>query len=51
MDRSIARFVAALSQHDRSLVACHPEEARDTLAVALACERALASGERVAVSR
>jgi predicted dehydrogenase len=51
MDRSIARFVAALSQHDRSLVACHPEEARDTLAVALACERALESGERVAVSR
>jgi predicted dehydrogenase len=51
MDRSIARFVAALSQHDQSVVACHPEEARDTLAVALACERALASGERVAVAR
>lgn len=51
MDRSIARFVDAASKQDQRLVACHPAEARDTLAVALACERALASGERVAVKR
>ena len=51
LDRSIARFLDAVSQHDRSLVACHPDQARDTLAVALACEQALASGERVAVAR
>jgi len=51
MDRSIARFVEAVRQGDASRVACHPEEARDTLAVALACERALASGGRVEVNR
>jgi predicted dehydrogenase len=51
MNRSIARFLDAVSQHDQSIVACQPGEARDTLAVALACERALASGERVAVAR
>ncbi len=51
MDRSIARFVDAVAKHDQRLVACQPAQARDTLAVALACERALESGERVAVER
>jgi myo-inositol 2-dehydrogenase/D-chiro-inositol 1-dehydrogenase len=51
MDRSIARFVEAVRRRDRSLVACSPAQARDTLAVALACERALESGTRAAVER
>ena len=51
MDRSIARFVEAVRLRDQRLVACQPGQARDTLAVALACERALASGARVEVAR
>jgi myo-inositol 2-dehydrogenase/D-chiro-inositol 1-dehydrogenase len=51
MERSIARFVAAVERGDQRLVACQPADARDTLAVALACEQALASGERVEVAR
>jgi myo-inositol 2-dehydrogenase/D-chiro-inositol 1-dehydrogenase len=51
MDRSIARFVDAIGARDQRLVGCQPAEARDTLAVALACERALESGGRVEVSR
>jgi predicted dehydrogenase len=51
MDRSIARFVEAVREADQSRVACQPADARDTLAVALACERALASGARVEVAR
>ena len=51
MDRSIERFVDAVRAGDQSLVACQPAEARDTLAVALACERALESGGHVEVSR
>jgi hypothetical protein len=51
MDRSIARFVKAVREGDQGRVACHPADARDTLAVALACERALASGGRVEVVR
>ena len=46
MDRSIARFVDAVrAATSASSPASRPR--RDTLAVALACERALASGERV----
>jgi myo-inositol 2-dehydrogenase/D-chiro-inositol 1-dehydrogenase len=51
MDRSIARFVEAVRRRDQSLVACQPAQARDTLAVALACERALESGRVVEVAR
>ncbi len=49
MDRSIERFVDAVRAGDQSLVACQPAVARDTLAVALACERALESGGHVEV--
>jgi myo-inositol 2-dehydrogenase / D-chiro-inositol 1-dehydrogenase len=51
MDRSIARFLEAVRSNDRSCVVCHPSDARATLAVALACERALESGGRVEVER
>jgi myo-inositol 2-dehydrogenase/D-chiro-inositol 1-dehydrogenase len=51
MDRSIARFVEAVRRLDQGLVACQPAQARDTLAVALACERALESGRLVEVAR
>jgi predicted dehydrogenase len=47
MQRSVARFLEAARRRDRSLVACPPEDALGTLAVALACERALADGTRV----
>lgn len=47
MERSIARFLEAARRSDRSLVACPPDDAIRTLAVALACERALADGARV----
>ena len=50
MDRSIARFLDAVATGDASKIACNPEDARKTLAVALACERALASGSRAAVA-
>lgn len=50
MDRSISRFLDAVRTGDASKIACHPADARTTLAVALACERALASGSRVAVA-
>jgi predicted dehydrogenase len=49
MDRSIARFLKAARSGDASKVVCTPADARATLAVALACERALASGAREAV--
>jgi predicted dehydrogenase len=51
MDRSIARFLEAARSGEASRVVCTPADARATLAVALACERALASGGRVAVDR
>ena len=47
MERSIARFLDAARRSDRSLVACPPDDAMRTLAVALACERALADGARI----
>ncbi|HEU0192618.1 MAG TPA: Gfo/Idh/MocA family oxidoreductase [Gaiellales bacterium] len=47
LERSVARFLEAVKRGDRSLVACPPEDAMRTLAVALACERALADGTRV----
>jgi myo-inositol 2-dehydrogenase / D-chiro-inositol 1-dehydrogenase len=51
MDRSIARFLEAARSGDASRVVCSPADARATLAVALACERSLASGGRVTVDR
>ena len=50
MDRSIARFLDAVRAGDAGLVACRPDDARRTLAVALACERALETGIRVPVT-
>ena len=50
MDLSIARFLEAIRQGDPRLVPCLPVDARATLAVAVACEQALASGGRVTVA-
>ena len=46
---SLARFFASARAADPASVACSPADALDTLRAVLACERALASGERVAV--
>lgn len=48
-DRSVALFLEAVRSGDRRLVACAPGDALGTLRVAVACEEALASGDRVAV--
>lgn len=48
-DRSIGRFLEAARAGDPSRVFCTPRDALGTLAVANACERALASGETVDV--
>ena len=48
-ERSIARFLEAARTDDASRVFCTPRDAARTLAVANACERALASGETIAV--
>jgi predicted dehydrogenase len=47
---SIARFLDAAAAGGRSAVACSPEDALGTLRVALAAERAVATGERVTVA-
>jgi myo-inositol 2-dehydrogenase / D-chiro-inositol 1-dehydrogenase len=49
MGRSIARFLDAARAGDRDAVFCAPDDARRTLAVALACERSLERGTRVGV--
>src|SRR6266516_2069278 len=48
-ERTIGRFLEAARSGDASRVFCTPADAARTLAVANACERALASGETVAV--
>ena len=48
-ERSIDRFFEAVRTGDPALVFCTPRDAARTLAVANACERALASGETVDV--
>jgi predicted dehydrogenase len=48
-ERSIERFLDAARAGDSSRVFCTPRDAAGTLAVANACERALTSGETVAV--
>jgi myo-inositol 2-dehydrogenase/D-chiro-inositol 1-dehydrogenase len=48
-ERSIERFLEAVRAGDPSRVFCAPRDAAGTLAVANACERALASGETVPV--
>jgi myo-inositol 2-dehydrogenase/D-chiro-inositol 1-dehydrogenase len=47
--RSVRRFLDAVQHSEPSLVACTPADALGTLRVAVACERALATGETVAV--
>jgi predicted dehydrogenase len=49
MTHSISRFIAAVRAGDPLLVACSPSDAARTLAVALACERALVKGGMVEV--
>jgi len=49
LDRSIARFLEAARSGDREAVFCPPADAQRTLAVALACERALEHGRVVTV--
>jgi predicted dehydrogenase len=46
-ERSVDRFLKAVDARDPSLVFCAPADAAATLAVAIACERALATGELV----
>jgi len=48
-ERSIDRFLAAAREGDASRVVCTPRDAAGTLAVAIACERALATGDAVPV--
>jgi len=48
-DRTIARFLEAASAGDRDAVFCTPADAAGTLAVVLACERAVVDGGTVAV--
>jgi myo-inositol 2-dehydrogenase/D-chiro-inositol 1-dehydrogenase len=49
MTRSIDRFLEVARSGERSRIFCRPDDALRTLAVALACERGLETGERVAV--
>jgi len=49
LERSIERFVEVIASGDRSRIFCPPRDAIMTLAVAVACERALASGQTVRV--
>ena len=49
MDRSIGRFLDAARERDPSAVCCPPADAMRTLAVAVACERALETGTPVSV--
>jgi predicted dehydrogenase len=49
MTRSIDRFLEVARSGERSRIFCGPDDALRTLAVALACERALETGGRVAV--
>jgi myo-inositol 2-dehydrogenase / D-chiro-inositol 1-dehydrogenase len=51
LDRSIVRFLEAARQGDRDRVFCSPADAVGTLAVAVACEEALAAGGTVSVPR
>jgi predicted dehydrogenase len=49
MHRSIGRFLDAVRSGDRDGIFCRPADALRTLAVAVACERALESGAVVSV--
>jgi hypothetical protein len=47
----VARFLEVADSGDRRRVFCTPDDALRTLAVALACERALADGGTVVIPR
>lgn len=49
MERSMRRFLQAVSQHDPAAVVCRPPDAAATLAVAIAAEQALATSRAVQV--
>jgi myo-inositol 2-dehydrogenase/D-chiro-inositol 1-dehydrogenase len=49
LERSLARFVQAVTQRDPSAVACAPRDAAATLAVAAAAERALETGQTIPI--
>jgi myo-inositol 2-dehydrogenase / D-chiro-inositol 1-dehydrogenase len=49
LERSLGRFVDAVKAHDPSAVPCTPPDAAATLAVAVAAERALETGQAVPV--
>jgi myo-inositol 2-dehydrogenase / D-chiro-inositol 1-dehydrogenase len=49
VERSVERFLEAARAGDKTSVFCTPVDAAGTLAVAVACEEALSSGETVAV--
>jgi len=49
LERSMARFVAAVREGDKDAVFCTPADAAGSLAVAVACEEALLTGGTVAV--
>lgn len=51
MDRTVARFVEAARAGDRDAVFCTPAQAIGSLAVAIACEEAIATGATVPVAR
>jgi len=49
LDRAVERFLDAAQANDHAAVFCTPADAAGTLAVALACEEAIASGGTVPV--
>ncbi len=49
LERSLGRFLYAAAERDPSAVACGPADAAGTLAVAVAAERALETGQAVPV--
>ncbi len=49
-ESSVDRFLEAVRAGDRGLVPCSPADALGTLRTLLACERSIATGERVPVN-
>jgi predicted dehydrogenase len=49
LERSLGRFLHAAAEHDPAAVFCAPPDAASTLAVAVAAERALETGQAVPV--
>ena len=47
---SVAHFLEAVAGGGQRAIPCSPEDALETLRVALAAEQAIATGERIAVA-